>query len=100
MDSILVIVPPLLAIGIALWTQQVFLSLLFGIWVGCLILAQGHLLDGSLDTLQLLVDVFKSSGNTRTILFSALMGALIVLIQKTGGVQGFLNVIQERLDRE
>jgi tetracycline resistance efflux pump len=91
------LVPPLLAIGCALLTRQVFPSLLLGLWSGYLILAGGNPLVGSLETLNALVDVFSSAGNTRTIIFSALMGALILLMQRSGGVQGFVNEISKRL---
>ena len=93
---ILSLVPPLLAIGCALLTRQVFPSLLLGLWSGYLILAGGHPLLASLDTINALVDVFKSAGNTRTIIFSALMGALILLMQKSGGVQGFVDLMAQR----
>ncbi len=93
----LALAPPILAIGCALWTRQVFPSLLLGLWSGYLILAQGDLITGSLDTLHALVAVFKSAGNTRTIIFSALMGALILLMQRSGGVRGFVDLISARL---
>ena len=47
--------------------KQVFVSLLFGIWLGWVIISDFNLLTGSLDTIQALVDVFKDDGNTRTI---------------------------------
>ena len=93
------LLPPLLAIGCALWTKQVFPSLLFGLWSGYVILANGDPLTGSLETINALVDVFRSAGNTRTIIFSALMGALILLMQRSGGVRGFVESISERLSR-
>lgn len=93
------LVPPLLAIGCALWTQQVFPSLLLGLWSGYVIIAGGDPLTGSLETINALVDVFKSAGNTRTIIFSALMGALILLMQRSGGVKGFVELISLRLRR-
>ena len=41
------LLPPVVAIGLALWTREVFLSLLFGIWVWFLILAEGNLFNAS-----------------------------------------------------
>ena len=93
---VLSLLPPLLAIGCALFTRQVFPSLLLGLWSGYLILADGHPLLASLETINAIVDVFKSAGNSRTIIFSALMGALILLMQKSGGVQGFVSLMAQR----
>lgn len=85
------LLPPLIAIGLALWSRQVFLSLAVGIWLGFVILAGGNPLDGTLNTINGFVDVFASPGNTRIIIFTLVVGALIALIQRSGGVQGFIN---------
>ncbi len=104
------ILPPVLAIFLAIRTKQVFVSLLFGIWLGWMIIGWqpldgnvlgifSNLFQGTLDTIQALVDVFKDSGNTRTILFSALVGAWIIFIQRSGGVEGFIHRISHFLER-
>jgi len=91
------VLPPVIAIIIAIWRRQVFPSLLFGIWLGYLIIHNGNLLDGTMATISGLVDVFKDAGNTRTIMFSALVGSLILLVQKSGGVSGFVHWVDNRL---
>ncbi|EMR04707.1 Na+/H+ antiporter NhaC family protein [Cesiribacter andamanensis] len=88
------LVPPLVAIVLAIRTRQVYVSLLVGIFLGWVILSGGNPLTGFFATLQGLVDVFKEPSNTRTILFSALVGALIAFVQRSGGVGGFV----QRLD--
>ena len=42
-----------------------------------------------------MVAVFKSEGNTRTIMFSALVGALLIFIQYSRGVEGFINLLNK-----
>ncbi len=93
------ILPPVLAIILAIKTRQVFVSLLFGIWLGWIILSGGNILLGTTSTIQALVDVFKDSGNTRTIMFSCLVGALIAFIQRSGGVAGFVKMINRFLEK-
>jgi Na+/H+ antiporter NhaC len=44
-----------------------------------------------------MVNVFQSKGNTRTIMFSALVGALLIFIQYSRGVEGFINIINRKL---
>lgn len=92
MDSygFLSVLPPLLAIVLALRTKQVYISLVFGIWLGWVIIHDWNFLAGSIGTLEAFVAVFKSAGNTRTIMFSVLVGALLLFIQYSGGVQGFM----------
>ena len=85
------LLPPVIAIVLAIATRQVFISLLFGIWLGWMIIDDFHPLIGTFDTVQALVDVFKDAGNTRTIMFAALVGGLIIFIQRSGGVEGFIN---------
>ncbi len=94
--SWLSVLPPLIAIITALVTKQVFLSLFAGIWLGWCVLDGGNVVLGLRDALQALVDVYKSDGNTRTIMFSALMGSLIALTQHSGGVSGFILWVTEK----
>ncbi|GAB4130092.1 MAG: Na+/H+ antiporter NhaC family protein [Ignavibacteriales bacterium] len=93
------VLPPVFAIALAIKTKQVFVSLLFGIWFGWIILSGGNILNGTTATIQALVDVFKDPGNTRTIMFSSLVGALIAFIQHSGGVEGFVNRIYSFLNK-
>jgi len=91
------LLPPVLAIGLALLTRQVFLSLAAGLWIGFVILAGGNPLTGTFDTMDAIVGVFESAGNTRIILFTLIVGALIALIQRSGGVAGFVNWLMRKL---
>ena len=93
------VLPPVIAIILAIRTKQVYLSLLMGIWFGWVVVSDWNLWTGSLATLQGLVDVFKDEGSTRTIIFSALIGSLILFIQKSGGVKGFINWLEKRLEK-
>ncbi len=90
------IVPPLLAIAIALMTRQVYFALIFGIWSGTTILAEGNVLRGIADVLTACVDVFKDSSNTEVIMFSAFIGALLAFSQRSGGVEGFVRYVSKK----
>ncbi len=85
------ILPPVIAIILALKTKQVYIALIFGIWFSWLIMSDWNLLTGTIATIEGMVNVFKSEGNTRTIMFSALVGALLLFIQYSRGVEGFVN---------
>jgi len=84
------LIPPLVAIGFAIWTRQVYLSLFLGLLVGYTILAGWNPLVGFGDSLDALLRVFESESNSAVIMFSVLMGVLINYTQSSGGVQGFV----------
>ncbi|RMD85618.1 MAG: sodium:solute symporter, partial [Calditrichaeota bacterium] len=90
------VLPPVIAIILAIWTKQVFISLFFGIWLGWTILAQGNPIAGLQDALEACVRVFEDGGNTKVIAFSAMVGALIAYTQRSGGVEGFIQYVMKK----
>lgn len=93
------VLPPVIAIILAIKTKQVYIALLFGIWMGWLIISDWHPLTGTLAAIEGLVAVFKDPGNTRTVMFSALVGGLLAFIQRSGGVEGFILKVNRLLQR-
>ncbi len=91
------VIPPIIAIILALRTKQVYIALLLGIWFSWLIIKDWNFLEGTIAMIEGMVNVFQSAGNTRTIMFSALVGALLIFIQYSKGVEGFIQVINRRL---
>jgi Na+/H+ antiporter NhaC len=87
------ILPPILAILLSIKTRQVFISLFTGIWVGWLIMSHWNPFSSIVLALDSLINVFQSPGNTKVIIFSALVGSLIALTQTSGGVQGFVDYV-------
>ena len=92
----IVLLPPILAIGLALWTKEVYLSLLAGLWLGTTILVGGNPILGMRELIDQMVAVFADPSNTRILLFSLLVGGLIALVQASGGVLGFINWASSR----
>jgi len=90
------ILPPLVAIILAIKTRQVFISLAVGIWIGWTIISHWNPISGLAATLNSFVNVFQDADNTRIILFSAMVGSLIALTQRSGGVNGFVNFLLDR----
>jgi tetracycline resistance efflux pump len=90
----LALLPPLLAIALAIWTRQVYLSLAAGVWLGATILAGWNPVAGIGGGIERLVQVFADAGNTRVILFTMVIGALIATVEASGGVRGFVAWIE------
>jgi tetracycline resistance efflux pump len=90
------VLPPLLAIVLAIATRQVFLSLAAGIWLGWTIIAGWNPLAGLAGAIEGGVAVLGDAGNTRVILFTLVIGALIATVEASGGVRGFVVWLEDR----
>tara|TARA_Y100000385_G_scaffold63266_1_gene62251 strand:- start:1994 stop:3478 length:1485 start_codon:yes stop_codon:yes gene_type:complete len=93
--GLLSLLPPVIAIFLAIRTKQVFISLITGIWVGWIILSGFNPFTGTIATIDAVVNVFKDAGNTRVVLFTMLVGALIAFMQKSGGIDGFIKYMSK-----
>ncbi len=93
-ESIFSLLPPLIAIIIAIWRRNALPALFFGLLLCHILLAQGDIIAGGLATLTGLGQVFTSINNIYIVCFSLLIGALVKLIQASGAVNGFINNLQ------
>jgi hypothetical protein len=89
------ILPPLLSILLALITKQVIISLFAGILIGAWTfkgLSFSAIIHGFLYTIDtLLVDALTDSGHASVIIFSMLIGGMVAIISKNGGMQGIVD---------
>ncbi len=92
--GILSVLPPVLAIGIALPTRQPVLALFAGVLFGELALAAGRPGAALVGTVGRVVDAF--SGNAEILLFSTLVGSVLALVGRIGGVEGFVRWFRSR----
>ena len=90
------LLPPLLAIGLALWSRQVYLALAGGIWLGTSLLAGGNPLTGLAEAIEQIIGVLGSPGDARVITFTLVIGALIHTIEASGGVRGFIRWLEQK----
>ena len=90
------VVPPILTIVLALVTKNVFFSLLIGIFTSSMVLCGGSPLTGLNDAFYSFIHTFESNGNTISLISFLLIGALIYLIEKSGGVEGFTEVMLKK----
>ena len=86
------LVPPLLTIALALITKNVFLSLFIGIMTGSFVLNGFAPLASINAGLYSIVDSM-SQGNTIIIASCLIVGAVIHLMERSGGIDGFVNVV-------
>lgn len=91
------IVPPVLAIVIALAFKRVIPALFLGIWVGAATVAgfsiQG-VFWGLLNTFNgYVLQEYVDPDHASVILFSCMIGGMVGIISKNGGMQGVVNII-------
>lgn len=75
------LVPPLLAIILALVTKEVYSSLFLGVAVGALLYSGFH----PWETFVNFFDILKENMNMNILIFDVLLGMIIVLMSKSGG---------------
>ena len=90
------VLPPLLALSLAIYTKQVYVSLFVGIWLGQAILADFLPIESLVRTVDAMVAVFEDGGRTKIILLSAMIGAFLTFTQYSGGMKGLVNWLTER----
>lgn len=100
--SWLSILPPLLTIAVALTIKRVIPALFLGIWVGAWLIngiGLPGLWTGLLDTFQVYVaDALSNPDHTAIVLFSMMVGGMVGIITRNGGMQGIVNHIVDWAD--
>ena len=96
MDSYgwLSILPPIVAIGLAIKTRQVFLSLALFVLLGWIIMNGWDPVAGLIASVDAYVAAITDGDNARVLLFSVLIGSMITLTQASGGMEGFVNGVE------
>ncbi|HIF21909.1 MAG TPA: hypothetical protein EYQ27_08370, partial [Gemmatimonadetes bacterium] len=90
------LLPPVLAIVLAIWTKQVYLSLAGGLWLAWTIVSGWNPLLGLEAAIQGTVEVLGGEGDAaRTIMFTIAIGALIATVEASGGVRGFVLFLEQ-----
>jgi len=88
------VLPPVLAIALAIWTRQVYLSLAGGAWFAWTILEGWNPLSGLASMIEGTIAVFGSAGDAEVIMFTLVIGALIATVEASGGVRGFVTLLE------
>ena len=91
------IIPPLLTIVLAIVTRPVIVSLVLGVVLGALVLADFRVGAGLAGAAQGMVDVFKSDGSAKVLIFIVMIGGIIHLTRVTRGMEGLIRLLTERM---
>ena len=83
------ILPPVVAIGLALITKEVFSSLLVGIFTGTLIYASGTGANIVMGTVETAFKLMVNKLDFNIIIFCSLLGALVYVMSLSGGTMAY-----------
>ena len=86
-NTIFSILPPVVAIALALITKEVYSSLFLGIFVGCLLYVNGDILAALQDFVDRLCT--NVGGNAAILMFLVLLGTLVALMIRAGGSKAY-----------
>src|SRR5690606_10196801 len=88
------VLPPMLAIALAIWTRQVYLSLAGGLWLAWTIVVAWDPLSGAAAAIDGLVAVLGNAGDAEVVMFTMGIGALIGTMESAGGFRGFVHALE------
>lgn len=96
--GIFALLPPLLAIALAMLTKQVLFSLFIGIWIGATMLSGWNPLTGLIDTFgEFIIPAMGDSWNASVLLMTMFVGAFSLMIEKGGGAFAFAKALKDKI---
>ena len=94
LPGILSIIPPVLAIVLALVFRQVIVSLLFGVYIGAVFIFDYNPFKAILRLIDTyVVNALSDSSHLKIVIFTLLFGGVVGLISKSGGTKGIANLV-------
>lgn len=85
-----------MAIFLALYTRNVLLSLFGGVLLGLFILNSFSVVDTLGATLSLFINLLSQAWILKTLGFALLVGSIVVLVENSGGIGGFIHFVQKK----
>lgn len=95
------LIPPLLAIGLALITKEVISSLLIGVFTGAVIYAMhtgGNIITAATVTFELMGE--KIGDNAEILIFLGLLGSLVAIVTMAGGSRAYGNWAASKIKKK
>lgn len=90
------VLPPIVAIALAIKTKQVYVSLALFVWLGWTIMGDWNPVAGLIESVEVFLASVTDPDNARVLMFSVLIGAMITFTQASGGMEGFVNWVERR----
>ena len=95
--TILSLLPPIIAIVLALLTKEVYSSLFVGILSGALIYSNGNVWSIVLTTFDTMIGKISDSWNVGILIFLVMLGTMVSLVNKAGGSAAYGRWASQRI---
>lgn len=96
--GILALLPPIVAIVLAIVTKRVLFALFAGVWVGGVMVAGGNPITGTVKTWEWIVGNAIDDWNQKILLYDFLIGAATGLIYKSGAANAFVRAVTKKIN--
>lgn len=97
--GILTIIPPLLAIILAMMMKEVVTSLFIGIFAGSLLLNNFNVLKSFFRVIdKYIVDAISDHDRASIVIFTLMLGGMVGIITKMGGVKGIVDSLSRKVN--
>ncbi|MFO7609654.1 MAG: Na+/H+ antiporter NhaC family protein, partial [Candidatus Krumholzibacteriia bacterium] len=91
------VLPPVLAIGLALATRQVVVALLLGVWLGAS-LVEGNPFGGFLRLGdRYLTDALADRSHASIVIFTTILGGMVGVLSRSGATEGVVHWLAGRV---
>ena len=95
--GVLSLLPPLVAIVLAIWTKRVLFALFAGVWIGGIMVSGWNPITGTIQTWSWIIENITDSWNATILVFDLLIGAGVGLIYKSGGVHAVARALSKKV---
>ena len=96
--GILSLLPPLVAIGLAILTKRVLFALFAGVWVGGLMVVGGNPISATVQTWDWIIGNAIDDWNQKILLYDFIIGAAVGLVYKSGGAMAVARAVTQRIE--
>ena len=86
-NSALSMLPPIITIILALWSKEVYTSLIVGIFTGAMLFTGGNFLESIVTFFDIMSE--KVGGNVNILVFLVILGILVAIISKSGATRAY-----------
>lgn len=97
--GILSLLPPIVAIVLAIFTKEVVLSLFGGVYAWQLVKNDGSVFFAFYGSIESIVGLFSQGWVVKSIVFIVLVGSILTIIVESGGVGAFVEYLTKRSER-
>jgi len=91
------LLPPLLAIALAIATRQVLPALFVGVWIGALMVTRYDIVGATIKTWEWIVGNATDSWNATILLFDFVIGAFVGVLYASGAMHALADTIARRV---